>query len=651
MKYRADIDGLRAIAVVSVVMFHLEVAGFSGGYVGVDIFFVISGFLITSIIKHKYENHTFKLSDFYFRRVRRLVPPLIATVAATLLGAALIMTPYDMVAVSRSAVAALFSVSNVVFYFESGYWDAASELKPLLHTWSLGVEEQFYLFWPALIVGLLSIRRYISFGASLALISLLGAALCVWFTSVDQSAAFFLLPFRVFQFAIGAWLIQLVSHLQAREKKTGFLIPFLVFWLGLLCIITSVFGFDETTIFPGWAALLPTIGAALILISGSSPSQRGVPTRALMQNPLSIWLGRVSYSMYLVHWPLIVLFRYQYGLEMTIADQLFLAMGTLLATGVLHYGIERYFYQRSSKETDINSSRTSDKRFIINIAGVAALLALIAASAWFGDGWAWREPNLTMSAEQIKKGREDRIKKYALACNIIDYPSGRACKGDAHRQVLILGDSHEVDAYNFLNAGYGESSDTRLLVSGIINDCYKSLKAPDFLVSSDKKCQQRIDALFSPELVKHLNVVIFATVRPASESNQVAISLLNQLKTMNPKIRFVVFGSYLILKRDCSYYIGKYGSPSACTREEHVKYFAARRRLLKIKNFPQVEPYYIDRVELLCRNRALENCLTRTTEGIPMFYDTNHNSLEFAEMSGKMYAKKHPTLLRDLAEH
>ena len=142
MKYRAEIDGLRAIPVVSVVIFHLEVSGFSGGYVGVDIFFVISGFLITSIIKHKYENHTFKLSDIYFRRVRRLVPPLIATVAATLLGAAFIMTPYDIVAVSRSAVAALFSVSNIVFYFESGYWDAASERKPLLHTWSLGVEEQ-----------------------------------------------------------------------------------------------------------------------------------------------------------------------------------------------------------------------------------------------------------------------------------------------------------------------------------------------------------------------------------------------------------------------------------------------------------------------------------------------------------------------------
>jgi peptidoglycan/LPS O-acetylase OafA/YrhL len=123
VKYRADIDGLRAIAVLSIVLFHLGVPGFQGGYVGVDVFFVISGYLITSIIKHKYEIHDFRLPDFYSRRIRRLVPPLIATIAATMTGAALIMTPFDMIAFSRSAAAALFSLSNIVFYLEAGYWD------------------------------------------------------------------------------------------------------------------------------------------------------------------------------------------------------------------------------------------------------------------------------------------------------------------------------------------------------------------------------------------------------------------------------------------------------------------------------------------------------------------------------------------------
>ncbi|TCO74894.1 acyltransferase family protein [Chromatocurvus halotolerans] len=149
MNYRPDIDGLRAIAVLAVVIFHLGVPGFQGGYVGVDVFFVISGYLITSIILAQHAEGRFYFTQFYARRVRRLFPPLIATVLATTLGCAVILEPYDMIAYGRSAVATLFSVSNILFFSEAGYWDSASELKPLLHTWSLGVEEQFYLLWPA----------------------------------------------------------------------------------------------------------------------------------------------------------------------------------------------------------------------------------------------------------------------------------------------------------------------------------------------------------------------------------------------------------------------------------------------------------------------------------------------------------------------
>ena len=165
------------------------------------------------------------------------------------------MTPNDMVTFSRSAAAALFSLSNIVFYLESGYWDTASELKPLLHTWSLGVEEQFYLFWPALIVGLLSFRRFIAFGSSLAVISVLGAVLCIWFTGVDQSAAFYLLPFRVFQFATGALLIPLTSFLEQNTKGYPYSVPALAFWSGLLCILLSVTTFSGDTVFPGYAVL------------------------------------------------------------------------------------------------------------------------------------------------------------------------------------------------------------------------------------------------------------------------------------------------------------------------------------------------------------------------------------------------------------
>jgi peptidoglycan/LPS O-acetylase OafA/YrhL len=648
LKYRADIDGLRAIAVLSVVIFHLDVPGFQGGYVGVDIFFVISGYLITSIIKHKYDSDTFKLSHFYARRIRRLVPPLIATVAATILGAAFIMTPYDMVELSRSAVAALFSLSNFVFYSESGYWDTASELKPLLHTWSLGVEEQFYLFWPALIVGLLSIRRHISFGTSLALISLLGAALCIWFTSVDQSAAFYLLPFRVFQFAVGAWIIPLTLGLQDSPKKHTAWIPALSFWLGILCVVISVTAFGDNTVFPGWAVLVPTTGAALILISGALPGQTETPARSLMQNPVSIWLGRVSYSMYLVHWPLIVLFRYHYGLELTVADQFILAISTLLATCALHYRIERRFYQRDAKAAD-GSIGMSGNRFALQTMGVAGLLALITSSAWVDGGWAWLYPTARLSTEQIKQGEQARVKNYDIACSLEDLQSNKACNFYASIQMLVLGNSHEPDGYNFIKSGFGDDKNLNIMVFGRIHGCGFTRNNLGQIHSSDRQCQKRLAALFEPELAASIDIVLYSAAKPYDQSKHAFVAILQQLKKINPEVRIITFGGYIETKRDCSYYIAKTHSADACALPENVTYFEGNsggKHFLKY--FRTIESHYIDRVSLLCKNGALDTCRTSTDDGVPVSYDDGHNSLEFSQMSGKIYAEKYPNLLHSL---
>ena len=462
MKYRADIDGLRAIAVLSVVFFHLDLSAFRGGFVGVDIFFVISGYLITSIIKHKYENHDFKLSDFYARRIRRLLPPLIATVAATVVGASFIMTPYDMVGFSRSAAAALFSLSNVVFYLESGYWDTASELKPLLHTWSLGVEEQFYLFWPALIIGLLKCRRFVPLGISLAAISLLGAILCIWFTTVDQSAAFYLLPFRVFQFAAGALLIPIAATLRQRARHFPDALLRLAFWSGIICIAASVALLDGDTHFPGWAVLLPTLGAALVLLPAATSTTLDFPARALMENRRSIWVGRVSYSMYLVHWPIVALFRYQNGPELTTASQIGLGVSTLLATMALHYGIERRYYHRAAA-TDQTPADPNNSQFALRTLAVAGLLALLATSAWQGDGWAWRFPTLTLSAQQITQGEQDRFKQLPKACILGLSASLENCNFAADTQILVLGNSTEQDGLNFISAAYGNNKNVNMI--------------------------------------------------------------------------------------------------------------------------------------------------------------------------------------------
>lgn len=644
MKYRADIDGLRAIAVLSVVLFHLAVPGFQGGYVGVDVFFVISGYLITTIIKHKYESHEFLLSDFYFRRIRRLIPPLIATVMATSIVAAMIMTPYDLADYSRSAVAALFSLSNVVFYFESGYWDTASELKPLLHTWSLGVEEQFYLFWPALIVGLLSLRRYVTLGVSLTLITVLGAALCVWYTTVDQSAAFYLLPFRVFQFSLGALLIPLSVALQgsAEKQMRG------AVWVGLLLILVSVVAFDAETHFPGWAVLLPTIGAGLVLLSGTGSGESNSVVRALMENPFSVWVGRVSYSMYLVHWPVIALFRYHFGLELTLKDQFVLAAATLLMTCMLHYGVERRFYQRASGEAT-GSRSISSARFMLRTFVAAGFVALLAASAWLGDGWAWRYPSPSLSTEQIEQGERDRFREIAQACRLDRLQSNSACNFEAETQMLVLGNSTEVDGFNFVNAGFGQKATLNLIAVGGTQGCKEMRYEAGRFYSSTERCQRQFDALFDPVLMAQLDVVFYSANRPYAGNKKIHLAMLRELKRANPEIRIVTLGGYINTERPCSFYINKNNTTDACALPGNVSYFADDPTDEKLfSEFRAIEALYIDRVDLLCKNRVMQTCRTRTAEGVPALYDRVHHSLEFAEMSGKMYAQKHGSLLGDL---
>ena len=409
MKYRADIDGLRAVAVLSVVMFHLDIGGFAGGFVGVDVFFVISGYLITSLIIHKVERGSFTLSDFYFRRIRRLIPPLIATIAATAIAASFILEPFDMKGFARSAVAALFSVSNVLFYFEAGYWDTASELKPLLHTWSLGVEEHFYLFGPALLLLILRPKRRYLLTLSLVLLSLFGAWLCIGYTYVDQSAAFYLLPFRVFQFALGALVISL----------SNCAIPAMVlrlsFFVGLMLIASSVFSFGEGVVFPGWVILLPTLGTTLVLLAGTA--RHGGLARLLMENRLSLWIGRVSYSMYLVHWPLIALYRYRYGVELQFQDQLILAAATLVLTVALHYMVERRFYQRAPADVE-RRDLLSGAQLAAGVLAASIAIAIPMIHAWTGDGWAWRFSSLLLTPDQIEQGMKHRYTHYSRSCAI-----------------------------------------------------------------------------------------------------------------------------------------------------------------------------------------------------------------------------------------
>ena len=303
MKYRSEIDGLRAVAVLPVILFHAGVGLFSGGFVGVDIFFVISGYLITSILVADIERGEFSILRFYERRARRICPALFLVIAACIPFAWLWMGPDEMRNFGESIISVVFFVSNVLFWREDGYFSAPAELKPLLHTWSLAVEEQYYLFAPVCLFLLWRYGRRTVFWATLGTAAA-SLALSEWGWRFAPTANFYLTPFRVWELLAGSLCGLAMSGrtpLGARVLKPNEGLAA----LGLGLIVFAIFGFDATTPFPGLYALVPVGGAALIILF----AREGTFVARLLSVRALVGIGLISYSAYLWHQPLLAFAR------------------------------------------------------------------------------------------------------------------------------------------------------------------------------------------------------------------------------------------------------------------------------------------------------------------------------------------------------
>jgi len=304
MKYRADIDGLRSLAVLPVVLFHAGVQGMSGGFVGVDVFFVISGFLITGILKTDADLGRFSIADFYERRIRRILPALTFAIVLTFVAAYFLFLPSYFVDFGKSLVATGSFISNFYFWKYSGYFDNSALLRPLLHTWSLAVEEQFYIFMP---IAVYWVHKYLSkrWIAVFGVAAVLSFALSIFMTTKGPTANFFLLPTRTWELLLGS-LLALVP-LKPLPKLYNNLLSV----IGVVLIVVPVVLYSEATPFPGLSALPPCLGAAILIYVGTQNTSW--MSQVLSWSPL-VWIGKISYSLYLVHWPVTVFVRY-YTLE------------------------------------------------------------------------------------------------------------------------------------------------------------------------------------------------------------------------------------------------------------------------------------------------------------------------------------------------
>ena len=303
MRYRSEIDGLRAIAVIPVILFHAGFTFFSGGFVGVDIFFVISGFLITKIILLELKNESFSILKFYERRARRILPALFLVLLACLPAAWLILLPSDMWNFSQTMVTVSGFYSNIFFWKTSGYFESAAELKPLLHTWSLAVEEQYYVLFPIfLLIAWRFGQRAILF--ILLIVGCVSLALAQWGSVANPDAAFYLLPTRGWELLIGAFVAfydSAENKLVLTNRQNQILSA-----IGLGLLLFALFVFDKHTPFPSVYALVPTVGAALIILSATQETVVG----KLLGSKVFVGIGLISYSAYLWHQPLLAFARH-----------------------------------------------------------------------------------------------------------------------------------------------------------------------------------------------------------------------------------------------------------------------------------------------------------------------------------------------------
>lgn len=321
IKYRPDIDGLRALAVLLVVLYHAKFP-ILGGFVGVDVFFVISGYLITAIIRKEISNGSFTYAGFYNRRIKRIFPSLLVVLFSTLVASIFILMPDEFMYMIKSSIFTILSISNFLFYFNAtSYFSGNADQIPLLHTWSLSVEEQYYLIVPLLIAFVIKkVRRHELL--TFILIILVLFVVSQYGAMTDTSLSYYMLPFRAFELMIGGITSILTSKYNFESKNISNKIAI----LGLVLIAFSSLSLEKESLFPGYNALIPCMGAALIIIAGANQPTTPIVNRYLTLKPI-VFIGKISYSMYLWHWPIIALLNYR-GIEFSI----FVKLGILLLT-------------------------------------------------------------------------------------------------------------------------------------------------------------------------------------------------------------------------------------------------------------------------------------------------------------------------------
>lgn len=617
LPYRPDIDGLRAIAVLAVVAYHLDFAFARGGFVGVDIFFVISGYLITTIIQRRIAAGSFSLGWFYLRRARRILPALFAMLAACLVVGWAGLLPSEFLSLGRSSLAAVFSASNLLFLHQTGYFDDASALNPLLHTWSLAVEEQFYLILPLL---LLLLHRFARTHTRkvLAVLALASLATATLYLHIAPERAFFTIESRGWELLLGG-LITTPSIFFSRRP----LLRNLSALLGFALIAASVGLYARTTPFPGLAALLPCFGCALVLTSGQAGPT--LVSRLLSFAPLTL-VGRFSYSLYLWHWPILVLSNL--GVLPRLPTSFLSARLTLFVEMIV-----AGFFSWRLIETPFRRPGTpqANRRFLAGIASVCFVLALAALAVSITHGVPQRFSADANRIASFQSWGGNAAAERAGTCMVTGTRTSQQLDADqclrlstSTPNVLLLGDSHAAHLWYGLSLAYPDWN----LMQATAADCKPLLDA----ATSHSYCQRFRDYIFTSFLPQHhLDAILLSADWNESDSAQLARTL-DSLRSTGVQIDLIgpnpVYDQPLprLLVRARSQ------TQSALPSQHLVLETWALDRSMREIASARAGVTYISLLDLLCPNRV---CVEFAAPLTPLSSDGSHFTPQGSEFAAR----------------
>ena len=605
MKYRADIDGLRAVAVLSVVAYHVMPWIVPGGFVGVDVFFVISGYLITHILWGQLKKGTFSFGDFYAKRIRRLFPALFAVILVSSVIEFAFGLPQEIHEFGISAISAVFYLSNHYFLSQDSYFAEELENNPLLHTWSLSVEEQFYILFPALLVwlfrggkGRATLLMCVLFAGSLLLSEML--------LTYNGAAAFYITPSRFWQFLAGALLA-----LNPMKNAVPRLAVDVIGWFGLVLLGYSFFQYSGITPFPGINALVPTLGTLFLLYAGQHE-------RLWITRSLSVWparfLGKISYSLYLWHWPLIVFYKLELSPDPPAQERYM-----LIAVSILLAYLSWRFVEEPFRSISIERKRT----WIYAGGGIATLLlASIGIYFILTDGIKDRYSDQQLSYIEYlsydadSHFRTDRcfLTQDAQSARLFD--ESECINIDAGRpNVLIVGDSHAAQYHSALVQQLPDYSFSQVNASGC---------RPLVNYQGEERCTDLMKIAYE----RYLKEFEFDAVILAGRWE------LNDLAALEPTIKtitrhtdnVIVLGPILEYSQALPRLLAQKNdgdSDIVTGAQRYSKIERIDRRMRRILEEYNVEYYSV--LHTMCPEKE---CIIYTEDGVPMQFDSSHLTKE-----------------------